>query len=46
MFEEPNEEMAYFRYTVISPLLSDDGRLRKTRIEELLDASLRPCTAV
>ena len=37
MFEEPNEKMAYFRYTVISPLLSDDGRLRKTRIEELAE---------
>ena len=35
MFEQPNEKMAYFRYNVISPLLSDDGRLRKVRIQEL-----------
>ena len=37
MFESPNEKMAYFRYMVISPLLSDDGRLRKVRIQELAD---------
>jgi len=37
MFEDPNEKMAYFRYMVISPLLSDDGRLRKTRIQELAE---------
>lgn len=37
MFEDPNEKMAYFRYMVISPLLSDDGRLRKVRIQELAD---------